>query len=172
MNPRQAFPKTKMLKGRFLGIAQNVGDAFCFLILTQPERDSDCSPQVLARSVIRRRYTSDEPTVVERIRSPSTLFAIYKSDGVTPLDDWVPSSDADDQVGDFSSPSDDELALPPVSTAQNGHLSGVPKGMTEEEAFESGIVEVYGPLAKRPRFEHIPPLSDNATHIGQPLSDL
>jgi hypothetical protein len=80
------------------------------------------------------------------------------------LDDWVPSSDADDQVGDFSSPIDDELALPVVSTAQNGHLSGVPQGMTEEEAFESGIVEVYGPLAKRPRFEHIPPLSDNTTH--------
>jgi hypothetical protein len=164
LNPCQAFPKTKMLKGRLLGIAQNVGDAFCFLILMQPESDSDCSPQVLARSVIRRRYTSDEPTVVERTRSPSTSFAIFKSDGVTPLDDWVPSSDADNQVGDFSSPIDDELALPAVSTAQNGHLSGVPKGMTEEEAFESGIVEVYGPLAKRPRFEHIPPLSDNTTH--------
>jgi hypothetical protein len=53
LNPRQAFPKTKMLKGRLLGIGQNVGDAFCFLILTQPESDSDSSPQVLARSVIR-----------------------------------------------------------------------------------------------------------------------
>jgi hypothetical protein len=88
LNPRQAFPKTKMLKGRLLGIGQNVGDAFCFLILTQPESDSDSSPQVLARSVIRLRYTSDESPEDERTCCSSpTLFAIYKSDGVTPLDD-------------------------------------------------------------------------------------
>jgi hypothetical protein len=36
--------------------------------------------------------------------------------------------------------------------------------MTEEEAFEFGIVEVYGPLAKRPRLKHIPPLSDDTAH--------
>ena len=56
-NPRQAFPKPKMNKGRFLGIAENVGDAFCFLILTEPPGDTDgtTSPQVLARSIIRRR---------------------------------------------------------------------------------------------------------------------
>ena len=54
--PRQSFPKTKMLKGRFLGIPQNVGDAFCFLILTQPEHDDEAQPQVLACSVIRKRY--------------------------------------------------------------------------------------------------------------------
>ncbi len=28
--PRQSFPRTKMLKGRFLGIAQSIGHAFCF----------------------------------------------------------------------------------------------------------------------------------------------
>ena len=36
--------------------------------------------------------------------------------------------------------------------------------MTEEDAFEFGIVEVYGPLAKRPRLKHIPPLSDDTAH--------
>jgi hypothetical protein len=80
------------------------------------------------------------------------------------LDDWVPSSEADDQVGDLISPIRDEFDLPTTSNAQNGHLFNVPKGMTEEEAFESGIVEVYGPFAKRPRLEHIPPLSDNTAH--------
>ena len=45
-----------MLDGRFLGIAQNIGDAFCFLILTEPEGEDDSAPQVLARSVIRKRY--------------------------------------------------------------------------------------------------------------------
>jgi hypothetical protein len=49
-------------------------------------------------------------------------------------------------------------------SAQNDHLSDFPKGMTEEEAFESGIVKVYGPLAKQPRLEHIPPLSDDTSH--------
>ena len=49
-------------------------------------------------------------------------------------------------------------------SAQNDHLSDFPKGMTEEEAFESGIVKVYGPLAKQPRLEHIPPLPNNAAH--------
>jgi hypothetical protein len=74
-NPRQAFPKTKMMKGRFLGIAQNIGDAFCFLILlTQPESDAEqASPQVLARSVVRRRYAKDEAPVVATVRSsPAT----------------------------------------------------------------------------------------------------
>ena len=83
---------------------------------------------------------------------------------MTPLDDWAPSSDADDQVGDLISPIDDELDRPSTLSAQNGHLSNVPKGMTEEEAFESGIVKVYGPLAKQPRLEHIPPLPNNAAH--------
>jgi hypothetical protein len=164
LNPRQAFPKTKMLKGRFLGIAQNVGDAFCFLILMQPECDSDSSPLVLARSVIRRQYTSNATPVVERSRSSPTSFAIYKSDSVTPLDDWVPSSDADDQVGDLISPIVDELDLPTTSSAQNGHLSDVPKGMTKEEAFESDIVVIYSPLAKGPSLEHIPPLSNDTAN--------
>ncbi len=53
--PRQSFPKAKMLKARFLGIAQNIGDAFCFLILTQPEGEDESLPQVLERFVIRKR---------------------------------------------------------------------------------------------------------------------
>ena len=37
--PRCSFPKSKMLPGHFLGIAQNTGDAFCYLILTENEDD-------------------------------------------------------------------------------------------------------------------------------------
>ena len=48
-HPRQSFPKPKMLKGRFLDVAQNIGDAFCFLILTQN----------LMR-ILRRRYWHDQ----------------------------------------------------------------------------------------------------------------
>lgn len=67
-NPRQSFPKSKMLKGRFLGIAQNVGDAFCYLILSQPDDDSERAiPQVLARSVI-RPTTLRQGTGSRRIR--------------------------------------------------------------------------------------------------------
>ena len=57
-----------MLRGRFLGIAQNVGDAFCFLILTVPDPESNEVPQVLSRSVIRSRCFDDHtinPTVTE-----------------------------------------------------------------------------------------------------------
>ena len=127
------FSQDQDVKGSVLGIAQYVGDAFCFLILTQPESDSDNSPQILARSIIRQRYTSDETPVVERTSSSPTLFTIYKSDGVTPLDDWVPSSNAEDQVGDLISQTVGEFDLPTTLSAQNGHLSDVLKGMTDEK---------------------------------------
>jgi hypothetical protein len=52
--PHCSFPESKMLKGRFLGFAPNVGDAFCFLIMTVPD-DKDEIPRVLARSVIKSR---------------------------------------------------------------------------------------------------------------------
>ena len=88
-----------MLKGRFLGIAQNVGDAFCFLILTQPESDDDSSPQVLARSVIRRRYPREDSPIVESDSDPSAPLTFYKSDGFTPLEDpTVSSTSADDDL--------------------------------------------------------------------------
>jgi hypothetical protein len=50
--PKQSFPKSKMLCGWFLGIAKNVGDAFCFLVLTDPN-DTKKPQQVIARMVVR-----------------------------------------------------------------------------------------------------------------------
>jgi transposase InsO family protein len=95
--PRQSFPHPKMLRGRFLGIAQNVGDAFCFLILTVPDPDSNEVPQVLSRSVIRSRYYDDRtinstgaeatgPTVTGN--TDTVIF--YRSDGRTALPDPPP----------------------------------------------------------------------------------
>ena len=150
-NPRQAFPKPKMLKGRFLGIAQNIGDAFCFLILTQPEDGDTTSSQVIARSVVRRRFAREEAPVVESGNTPASLV-IYKSDGITPLEDWTPSSELDDQIDDII----DAAELLRGGNDKHQQESHDVIGMTEEDAFESGMVEVYGPSAKRPRLEHQP----------------
>ena len=80
LQPETAFPKPKMLKGRFLGIAQNVGDAFCFLVLTVPEGDNASdSPQVLARSVIRRRFLRSndaDPAEQESGESAQLVFSL------------------------------------------------------------------------------------------------
>jgi hypothetical protein len=76
--PRWSFPKSKMLPGRYLGIAQNTGDAFCFLILTECE---DGKPrQVIARSVVRRRYPRERPPLVEKTRSKRLFFFIRVTD--------------------------------------------------------------------------------------------
>ena len=56
LNPRASFPKAKMLRGRFLGFAQNVSDGFCYLILTEPQVGTE-KAKVLARSVLKPRYT-------------------------------------------------------------------------------------------------------------------
>ena len=97
--PRRAFPRAKMLKGRFLGVAPNVGDAFCFLILAMPDGEHENStPQVLARSVIRPRYPQeDAPEFVREesvARGQSLIF--YKNDETTVLDDPLPSEVEED----------------------------------------------------------------------------
>lgn len=93
-NPRQSFPrKPKILKGRFLGIlAQNIGDAFCYLILTQPDDDSEASPQVLALSVIRQRYPREEAPEFEQATDQSSTLTFYCNDEVTPLADPSPNA--------------------------------------------------------------------------------
>ncbi len=138
-----------MLKGRFLGIAQNIGDAFCFFIFTHPEDVDTTSPQVLARSIIRRRYAMDEAPVVETNNSaPASLLLIYKSDGITLLDDWIPSCTDDDHLNNIVA--DDNLSRAVLSDGGGGHSSSIPIGMSEETACESSLVKVYGPTTKRP----------------------
>ena len=100
-NLRQGLPKPIMLKGRFLGIAQNIGDAFCVLILTQPEDGDTTYSQVIVRSVVRRRFAREEEASVVESRNTLASLVIYKSDGITPLEDWTPSSELDDQIDDI-----------------------------------------------------------------------
>ena len=154
--PRQSFPKTKMLKGRFLGIAQNVGDAFCFLILTQPEDENDSQPQVLARSVIRKRYPREASPVVDSSSTPPAPLLFYRSDGFTPLDDPVltSSSDSDDTYSDVvaEDTSGPLTYAPPMLSSHNGDAE-------DQDAFDDGILEVYGPLTTRPRSSSVHPES-------------
>ena len=149
-NPRQAFPKSKMMKGRSLGFARNVGDAFCYLILTQPEDESESeNPQVLTRSVIRRLYVREETPVAERDnQSDSIIF--YKSDGITPLEAIDEDSEEVDALRD--------VILPPDEVENLQHTSGseLSSGSSSDNPFENGIIEVYGPLTKRPRLSDVP----------------
>ena len=162
-NPRQAFPKSKMLKGRFLGIARNVGDAFCYLILTQPEDTSESeAPRVLARSVIRRRFVREETPVAERDNESNSII-FYKSDGITPLDATDENSEEVESLRDVTLPLDEVEMLRQLSS------SAVPSGQSpEDESFESGILEVYGPPMKRPRLSDTTPLDMDAE---TPISD-
>ena len=139
-----------MLKGRFLGIAPNIGDAFCFLILSQPDNETEGSPQVLARSVIRRRYPRAEQLLVESAdpMSRTPVISFYCNDERTPLSDPSPSDinpvDAD-PVTDIVAGSVEELRellSPPSSVALD----------TLPDDFDDGIFEVYGPSHKRARY--------------------
>ena len=163
--PRQAFPRSKMLKGRFLGIAQNIGDAFCFMILTQPAGDDTSSPQVLARSVIRRRYAREDPPIVVAATSDLPSLVFYKCDGVTPLEDVGTSESGNDEpLSDIVAADDDPERL---CRELFQHHDG---DDAEETAFEVGIAEVLGPPMKRPRFEAtpVPASGASAAATGSP----
>jgi hypothetical protein len=122
-----------------LGIAQNIGNAFCFLILTQPEADNNSQPQVLAQSVIRKRYPWELLPVVERNSSATASLTFYKSDERTPLEDPIPisASDGEDVYSDVvpDSPSD-------FLNTSFTNPDGAPE---DQEPYDDGILEVYGP---------------------------
>jgi len=88
-SPSNQFPQSKMLPGRFIGIAQNVGDAFCYLVLTEPP-DNSTTPQVISRSVISLRASDTSRTMTDDVQEP---FSFYCRDGKTPLCDPSPSLD-------------------------------------------------------------------------------
>ena len=140
-NPRQSFPKPKMLKGRFLGVAQNVGDAFCFLVLTEPESDDlSATPQVLARSVIRSRFLrSGEETTDDTALVACSPLLFYLNDERTVLEDPPVDSEECDGMFDIV-PSPDE------------HIAAFPtESNTSSDSIEDSEYEVYGPPVKRAR---------------------
>jgi hypothetical protein len=84
-----------------LGLAQNVGDAFRFLVLTEPESDESSDlPQVLARSVIRRRFLrSTDASPAEQESGESTHLTNSLSNK-SPVFDPHPS-DSEECDGDL-----------------------------------------------------------------------
>ena len=143
---RQSFPRTKMSKGRILGIAQNIGDAFCFFILTQPDNDEDCTPQVLARSVIRKRYPREDAPMVG-IQPTLTALTFYRSDGVTPLGD--PGSFDETPVDNDLA--EDVIAGSPSDLQSLLRSSDSSDGEGARDDLDAGIFEVYGPPTKQQR---------------------
>jgi hypothetical protein len=137
-----------MLKGRFSGVAQNIGDAFCFLILTQPGPDDKTSSQVLARLVICRQwYPREEAPIVAPTLDRSTL-TFYCNDGKTLLADPSPIANNDDPDVD---PVDDIVAgsLEDLRAMLSPPTAG---GATKPlDTFNDSIFEVFGPLSKRLR---------------------
>jgi hypothetical protein len=140
--PQSSFPKQRMMPARFLGIAQNSGDAFTYIIVTTPSPDSKELPVVLTRSVIRRRYPQQAAPLIAK--KPDQTLVFFRSDGKTPLDD----------VFDEETPLESEIVSPESETDDNS-----PHGHGPEEVYISdpvtdyyaAVEEVYGPVYKKPR---------------------
>ena len=102
-DPRQSFPNPRMLPGRFLGIAQNVGDAFCFLVLTEPSTTDigdNRQRTVLARSVIRSRDDTVPNDTVPRTPVQLDTVVFLTNDGNTVLQDPPPYPEEDSDARD------------------------------------------------------------------------
>ena len=157
--PRQSFPHPKMLRGRFLGIARNVGDAFCFLILTVPEPESNEVPQVLSRSVIRSRCYDDsriDPTVTvatgSTVNGATNTVTFYRSDGRTVLSDpptvRMASTPTTELHEEFHDGIDDVVSTDCDNSLHAGIGSTTTyttNGDPDISTFEERLVEVYGP---------------------------
>lgn len=141
--PRRPFPKSKMLKGRFVGLAATTGDAFCYLIFTEPDEGSREKPQVLARSVIRKRYPRTDAPIVSH--SKDNKIAFYLSDGKSPIPD---------PEGEYLSDTlehRNETLLDQVN--EDDSLSVKSTSSDIVDVYRDGIIEVLGPPTKRQRLE-------------------
>ena len=142
--PSNSFPNSKMLPRRFIGIARNVGDAFCFLIVIHDD-DPD-KRKIIARSVIRHRYPRETPPTVDAREYNSLKF--YKNDGKTGLEDPVDTSG-------FSL-SDHIL---PEKSFSHSLPDMVDSSADKDDHLRDAIAEVYGPPTKRQRVEFTDPLA-------------
>ena len=142
--PSNSFPNSKMLPGWFVGIARNVGDAFCFLIVIHDD-DLD-KHKIIARSVVRRRYPRETPPTVDAREYNSLNF--YKNDGETVLED--PVDDSGFSLSDHILPEKSFSHSPPdmldSSAVKDDHL-------------RDAITEVYGLPMKCPWVEFTDPLA-------------
>ena len=128
-NPRSQFPIAKMLKGRFLGFAPDVSDGFCYWIVTEPT-SSSVTPKVLSRSVLKPRFTDQQPPVVYT-RAAGKRLVFYQSDGKTILPDY----DEDPEV---------KLIVPPPQSLESEESQHI----TLDNRYEDSIEEALGPQPK------------------------
>ena len=141
-----------MLPGRFIRIAHNVGDVFCFLIVIN--NDNPDHSQVIAHSVIRRRYPRERPLTMDAHEYNSLRF--YKNNGKTVLDD--PVDDSGFSLGDHLQPK-----------KSFSHSSA-----DKEDPLRDAIAKVHGPPTKRQRDEFTDPLAvsggaDPVVSLPRPL---
>ena len=80
-NPAISSPRSKMMKGRFLGIAETCGDAFTYVILPVHENERPATRHVtLLRSCVRGRERDEDAPIV--LHKGSTLnLELYDTDG-------------------------------------------------------------------------------------------
>ena len=135
-NPRMSFPRSKMLPGRMVGLASNQGDALCYLVLTEPTDDS--TPQVLSRSVVRRRdLTDDDAPLVSSSKDGSLTF--YKSDGVTLLEDYP------EEQEEFN----ETISPPPDETLGHDPFQPTTDSVETEDPLADAIADVDLPRKRR-----------------------
>ena len=134
--PTAKFPTTRMRRARFIGMAATISDQFCYLILTEPKDEKD-KPQILARLVIKPRYTNEKPPVVFS-RCGDNKLVFYKSDGKTPLEDPLDA----DLTNFFDTVATNKFAE---------ELDLITAKRSLDDSFEVGINEVFGPPTKRQR---------------------
>ena len=142
--PSNCFPHSKMLPGRFIRLAHNVGDVFCFLIVINDDDPDHC--QVIACSVVRHRYPQELPLTVDAHVYNSLRF--YKNDGKTVLDD--PVDDSGFSLKDH---------LQPKESFSHSPLDMVESSAAKDDPLHDAIAEVYSPLMKRQCVEFTDPLA-------------
>lgn len=129
--PHNKFPHPKMEPARFIGFAQDTSDNFCYKILTEPTNGED-KPQVLTRSVIRRRYPRQ---TLPPNPSPITPWQVFQSDGKTLLLD-IACDDTFDSQSHFPA-SESQHQSDPISEEVNYDDPAMNFDMT--------LAQVYGP---------------------------
>mmetsp|Transcript_52228 Transcript_52228/g.78006 ORF Transcript_52228/g.78006 Transcript_52228/m.78006 type:complete len:1156 (-) Transcript_52228:781-4248(-) len=100
--PRSSFPHSKMLPGRFIGIATDTGDAFCYLIWTG-KKDGRGRYTVLARGIVKPRQEGEEPPEVDPVAKDEKMqdLEFFKRDAKTVLPTPDEQQDADEDMEDL-----------------------------------------------------------------------
>ena len=168
--PKRAFPQQRMLPGRFLGVATNQGDAFCYLVLTVPPDGTDERPQVLARSVVRPRYPREDVPVVDTTNPTLQFFARDGKTPLPPVTDEVqhelfdtlapsPSSPAtlSDRVIEPIDVADDAVHGPSKRPRSELSPAPTPPAPSPVSAPESTVPEESPTSPKAVSFEHLDP---------------